>query len=107
MPRKSSAALQFASGTASRIRPPDDFDGDARKLFVDLGVACRPDHFTDSDIPLLARYARALVAEKLAADELERASVVDDRPSPWLAVWQARMRSITTLSRMLRLNPAG
>ena len=106
MPRKSSAAIAFAPSTVARIRPPDDLDGAARNLFVDLVLACRADHFTDSDAPLLARYSRALVAEKVAADELERSSVLDDKPSPWLQVWQARMRAVTTLSRMLRLNPS-
>ena len=61
-------------------------------------LACRADQFDRVD--------RALIAEKLAADELERASVIDDRPCPWLAVWQARMRAVTVLSRMLKVNPA-
>ncbi|MFH1342120.1 MAG: hypothetical protein ABIL01_13110 [Pseudomonadota bacterium] len=32
--------------------------------------------------------------------------MIDDRPSPWLQIWQARMRAVTTLSRMLKFNPA-
>jgi hypothetical protein len=106
MPRKSSIVVPFAE-TAARIAPPPDLKGAARSQFLDLVLACRADHFDRVDVPLLARYSRALIAEKLAADELERASVIDDRPSPWLQVWQARMRAVTTLSRMLKLNPAG
>jgi hypothetical protein len=107
MPRKSSAALAFSPGTATRLRPPDDLTGDARKVFVDLVVACRADHFQPSDAPLLAAYCRAVVAEKIAAGELAAANVVDDKPSPWLPVWLGKLRAVTTLSRMLRLNPAG
>ena len=30
----------------------------------------------------------------------------DGKPSGWLAVWVQHQRAVTTLSRMLRLNPA-
>jgi hypothetical protein len=33
--------------------------------------------------------------------------VVDGKASPWLSVWQGRVRAVTTLARRLRLNPAG
>ena len=36
-----------------------------------------------------------------------RAYVVDDKPSPWLPVWQASIRAVTTLARMLALSPGG
>ena len=52
MPRKSSAAVAFSSSTASRLKPPDDLVGDARKQFVDLVLGCRPDHFQPTDAPL-------------------------------------------------------
>jgi hypothetical protein len=90
----------------TRIAPPPDLEGPARSQFLDISLACRPDHFDRVDVPLLARYARALIAEQKAADELERASVIDDRPSPWLAVWVARMHVVTVLSRLLKVNPA-
>jgi hypothetical protein len=107
VPRKSSSALAFSTSTADRIKPPGDLAGEARKLFVDLVCSCRPDHFDPVDAPVLARYARALVEEKVAADELALAYILDSRPSPWLAIWQAKIRAVTTLSRMLKLNPAG
>jgi hypothetical protein len=107
MPRKSSTALAFSTSTADRIKPPNDLAGDARKQFVDLVCSCRPDHFDPVDAPLLARYARALVEEEVAADELALAYILDSKPSPWLAIWQAKIRAVTTLSRMLKLNPAG
>ena len=44
-------------------------------------LACRADHFQHSDLPLLAAYARAVVAELVAAGELAAANVVDDTPA--------------------------
>ena len=41
------------------------------------------------------------------AGELAPAYVVDDKPSPWLPVWQASIRAVTTLARMLALSPGG
>ena len=41
-------------------------------------LACRADY---SDLPLLAAYARAVVAELVAAGELAAANVVDDTPA--------------------------
>jgi hypothetical protein len=31
----------------------------------------------------------------------------DSKPSPWLPVWQASIRAVTTLARMLALSPGG
>jgi phage terminase small subunit len=110
MPRKSSAAVAFSTtSTAARLRPPDDLTGDARKLFVDLVIACRADHFQDSDTPLLCAYCRAVCLERTASAGLQDDGYVtaDGRPSAWLPILQAATRVISTYSRMLRLNPAG
>jgi len=56
-------------------------------------------------VRLVASYARSIVAEKIAAGELAAAPIVDGKPSPWLAVWQAKVRALTTLGRILRLTP--
>jgi len=66
-----------------------------------------PRNFLPSDVPLIAAYAKAIVAERVAAGELAAAYVVDDRPSPWLPIWQAKVRALTTLARMLSLSPGG
>ena len=109
MPRKSSAALAFSPSTATRIRPPDDLVVDARDLFVDFVLACRPDHFQNSDIAMLCIYCRAIVLEQTASAGLKADGYVttDGKPSPWLPILQAATRTISTYSRMLKLNPAG
>ena len=107
MPRKSSAAVAFSSSTASRLKPPDDLVGDARKQFVDLVLGCRPDHFQPTDAPLLAAYCRAVCLEQTASTELAAAGfVIDGRPSGWLNLLAQATRTISTYSRMLKLNPA-
>jgi hypothetical protein len=78
-----------------------------KEAFLDIVLGAPPHHFIPSDLPRLAAYARAIVQEKIAAGELAAAYVVDDKPSPWLPVWQASIRAVTTLARMLSLSPGG
>ena len=113
MPRQAAAAQSFAANGSTRqlLKPPEDLDQLERVEFIALVHGTRPDHFVASDIPLLACYAKAIVAERIAAGELAAAPVVSspngDRPSPWLAIWVARQRACTTLARMLSLSPGG
>ena len=82
--------------------------GPERKLFLDLVLGCRPDHFEQTDRPLLAAYCRAVCLEQTASTGLAAAGfVIDGKPSGWLPILQAATRTISTYSRMLKLNPAG
>jgi hypothetical protein len=110
MPRQAAAAAGFATGTNGTrmlLRPPDDLDQIERVEFANLIAGSPPSHFLPSDVPLLACYAKAIVAERVAAGELQAAYIVDDKPSPWLPIWQAKVRALTTLARMLSLSPGG
>ena len=110
MPRQAAAAAGFATGTSGTrmlLRPPEDLDQLERVEFANLISGAPPSHFLPSDVPLLAAYAKAIVAERVASGELAAAYVVDDRPSPWLPIWQAKVRALTTLARMLSLSPGG
>jgi phage terminase small subunit len=110
MPRKSSVAVPFSESTATRIAPPDDLVAGSpeRSLFLDLVLSVRADHFQPSDAPLLAAYCRALALEQTASGELAAGGYItaEGRPSPWLPVLQHAARTISTYSRMLRLNPS-
>src|SRR5258708_1468071 len=110
MPRQAAAAAGFGTGTTrALLKPPDDLDQLERTEFANLIMGAAPNHFLPSDVALLGQYARAVVAERVAAGELAAAPVVSspngDRPSPWLAIWVARQRACTTLARMLALSP--
>ncbi len=114
MPRQAAAAQGFSTGTngtRALLKPPEDLDRNERTEFVSLIAGAAPSHFLPSDVPLIAAYAKAIVAERRAASELDREPVVSsptgDRPSPWLAVWVSKCRAMTTLSRMLSLSPGG
>lgn len=109
MPRQAAAAVTFAANGSTRelLKPPDDLDQLERAEFVSLVVGAPPSHFLPSDLPLLAAYAKAVVAERVAAGELAAAYVIEDKPSPWLPIWQAKVRALTTLARMLSLSPGG
>lgn len=110
MPRKSSIAVPFSESTATRIAPPDDLIAGSpeRSLFIDLVLHCRADHFQPSDAPLLSAYCRALALEQTASGELAAGGYItaEGRPSPWLPVLQHAARTVSTYSRMLRLNPS-
>jgi phage terminase small subunit len=106
MPRNSAASAAIPTGTTARLRPPPDLTGPEKEIFLAAVLACRPDHFQDSDAPLLAAYCRAVVLEKVASGELNASGyVVDGKPSAWLNVLTAATRSMTVISRLLRLNP--
>src|SRR6478736_10359098 len=110
MPRQAAAAAGYATatnGTRMLLRPPEDLDQLERVEFANLITGAPANHFLPSDVPLLAAYAKAIVAERVASGELAAAYVVDDRPSPWLPIWQAKVRALTTLARMLSLSPGG
>jgi hypothetical protein len=110
MPRQASAAAGFATGTSGTrmlLKPPEDLDQLERTEFANLITGAPANHFLPSDVPLLAAYAKAIVAERVAAGELAAAYVIDDKPSPWLPIWQAKVRALTTLARMLSLSPGG
>ena len=109
MPRQASAARSFSANGSTRalIQPPPDLNKLERQEFAALVLGAPPNHFLPSDLPLLAAYAKAIVEERIAAGELAAAYVVDGKPSPWLPIWQAKIRSLTTLARMLGLSPGG
>jgi hypothetical protein len=89
------------------LKPPDDLDQIERVEFTSLITGAPASHFLPSDVPLIAAYAKAIVAERVASGELAAAYVIDDKPSPWLPIWQAKIRALTTLARMLSLSPGG
>ena len=110
MPRKSAAALSIMSptGTPPRLTPPPTLNEDAKRVFLDVVCSVRADHFQPSDGLLLARYAEAAVMASDAATMLaSEGTVIDGKPSPWLAVHAAMTKAMLGLSHRLRLSPQG
>ena len=68
MPRQAAAAAGFATRTnATRCcEPPADLERLEHEEFANLVTGAPPNHFLPSDVPLLAAYAKAIVAERIA-----------------------------------------
>ena len=109
MPRQAAASAGFATNGSTRqmIQPPADLNEFERAEFVSVVLGSPPNHFLPADIATISAYARAVIAEKIAAGELAVAPVIDGKPSAWLPVWLGQLRACTTLARRLNINPAG
>jgi hypothetical protein len=107
MPRGAASDFGFSTPAQSRLQPPDDLNPLERQEFLDVVNGIPANHFQPCDTATLAQYARAVVAERRAAGELDAAPVVDNKPSPWLPIWLGQLRACTTLARRLSINPAG
>jgi hypothetical protein len=114
MPRQAAAAAGFATGTNGTrmlIQPPSDLNELEKAEFIAVVTGSPASHFLPADVATISAYARAVVAERIAAGELAAAPVVSsptgDKPSPWLPVWMGALRACTTLSRRLNIGPSG
>ena len=76
MPRKSAAAHATAAASSARLHPPSSLSPTEKQIFVNLVGACSVDHFRESDLPLLARYAEAIALAERAAKELRISAVL-------------------------------
>ncbi len=68
MPRQAAASQGFAANgsTRSLLKPPEDLDQIERAEFISLITGAPPSHFVPSDVPLIAAYSKAIVAERVA-----------------------------------------
>lgn len=113
MPRQASASAGFAlnGSTRATILPPADLNALEKAEFIAVVHGSPANHFLPADIATIAAYARAVVAERRAAGELDREPVVSsptgDKPSPWLPIWLGQLRACTTLARRLNIGPSG
>src|SRR5262249_57628853 len=86
--RPPAAALSIIprpDGQPERLRPPSNLTEAEREAFIQVISACDRRHFVASDLPLLAAYARAIVADETAAREIrQQGAVVNGKPNPCL-----------------------
>ena len=105
--RKSAEELSIrVDGKPERLQPPDYMSAAERQHFKELVACCSPDHFRQSDMPLLARYVEADILAQQAADRLRtEGAVLDGRPNAWITVQEKTCRALVALSGRLRLCP--
>ena len=108
VPAAALSVVPRPDGQPERLKPPSNLTAAEREAFIFVVSACDRRHFVPSDTPLLAAYARAIVADETAAKMLrEHGSVLSGRPSPWLAVKEKAHKEMISLSLRLRLSPQG
>ena len=105
--RVSAAALSVIDvGNQSTLpTPPAGLSEPEREMFASIVAGCDPDHFRQTDLPLLSRYCEAAILAEQAALELRGGAVVDGKPSPWIVVQEKCVRAMVSLSMRLRLSP--
>ncbi|GAB3733966.1 hypothetical protein GCM10028862_16740 [Luteimonas pelagia] len=90
----------------TRIRPPGHLSSEARAVFEAVVASVGRDHFTATDVPLLAEYATAAATAQRAAGVLDQEGHVrDGRANPWLVVQEKAQRAMVALSARLRVCP--
>jgi hypothetical protein len=96
--RTSVASLTALSvtGDPPRLTPPKSLSTEEAELFNEIVNACSPRHFVQSDIWLVASYARATAMA-------QRAFASDDKEA--LAAWERAVRTQMALAGRLRLSP--
>jgi len=83
------------------VQPPTGLSEPARAAFIALVRECPPDHFEQSDVSLIARYAVASVL----AEGAEARLAIDPNDTKALAVWEKAVRTMSALALRLRLGP--
>jgi hypothetical protein len=109
MPRKAAAAAAFAPTSTARpmLRPPVDLNALEREEFANIILGVELNHFLPCDTPLIAHLAQHIVLSRVAFGELRAAGyIVDDKPSPWLAILQYAAKEMRATSRALSMTPA-
>jgi phage terminase small subunit len=107
MPRRSTASLRFPDIVRTeRLSPPADLNPDERAVFVGIVATVEADHFRPSDSLLLSAYARAVVREREASEQLAQGVVsIDNKLSSWAAVQAQALKQMLSLARLLKLTP--
>jgi hypothetical protein len=109
MPRQSAASSEIAPyatpSPIARLKPPATMSEAARKLFLDLVLGSREDHFRASDLPLLVRYCEANAMAERAETEMAREPVIKGKASPWVGIHGQMTKAASALAMRLRLSP--
>src|SRR5262245_45382 len=97
-----------AEGGAKRVRCPDDAPPDVRRLFDQVVASCRVEHFRESDVLLLIEYCEVAALTARANAQLRNECLISpdgSRVNPLMGVLERARKSLSVLSRQLRLTP--
>jgi hypothetical protein len=77
----------------------------ARKLFVDLVLGSKAEHFQITDAALLVRYCEAHASAERAEAAIAREPLIEGKASPWWGILGQANKTVQGLSMRLRLSP--
>jgi hypothetical protein len=80
------------------LQPPADLSATEAQVFREIAASVPATHFRQSDAPLLAAYATAIVVSRRSAKSLEH-------DASFITVWEKSTRLVATLATKLRLAP--
>jgi hypothetical protein len=89
------------------LAPPSELSSDeaAAAVFRRTVATVAPNHFQPEDLPLLCAYARAVVLERRAGEQVAAIVNAGKVPSQWLGVYACATKTMLALSVRLRSAP--
>ncbi len=98
--KKSAASLSVVSPVTAlpRLKPPEGLTESEAKLFRDLVAKAAPDHFVETDVPLIVAYAQAILLARWAFKAMGEQDIA-------FQTWQQAARTMAALATKLRLCP--
>jgi len=97
---------EFGAAAPRRLKPSARLTGRARAIFTETVADCVLGHFKPSDRPILEAYCRAAALVEQAGEELAGHSpAIKDKPSPWVGIYVAAVKTLNNLALRLRLSP--
>ena len=109
MGRKSAASLSVLVPLTTHHKLPKPRAGlslDAKALFAEIVASTPPDHFRESDSPLIEQYAVAILNARDAQKMVEKhGMVIGIRISPFAKTLHENQKMIVNIARSLRLSP--
>lgn len=104
--RPSAADLAFPAiddGWRQLLRAPPELSESQRELFATITSTCKPEHFRESDVPLLGLYVQALELARQTGEDVARDPA--NAPTSLLKAYELASRRMLGLSQRLRLSP--
>jgi hypothetical protein len=101
--RPSAAFPPLDAGWRPLLQPPSSLTPGQRELFATIVATSKPDHFRESDTPLIALYAQGLeLAQQVGADIAKDPA---NASGSLLKSYELASRRVLGLSQRLRLSP--
>jgi hypothetical protein len=103
-PSAAAAAFPIDSSWRPLLAPPPELSASQRELFATITSTTKPDHFRESDAPLLALYVQGLELAQATGAELAKDPATAS--GALLKSYELASRRVLGLSQRLRLAPS-